>query len=161
MSWTRRLALSTGLALAAVGIAVPLSLSSSAASAAPPDAVTAAFQPAAFAGHAPQALKHDLKAAWKQADGKRVAALQAVLKKAVAGDYGTEVAARAQKLQTRLAGMDPTLRSDLLAAIDLPKSQRQAAFRAIRQKVRAGAYGAKAKRDAKLLKRARHHRLFG
>ncbi len=161
MSWTRRLAVTAGLAVAAVGIAVPLSLSTGAASAAPADPVSAAFQPAAFADKAPQALKDDLKAAWKQPDGQRVAALQAVLKKAVDGDYGAQVQQRAQRLQNRLGSMNQDLRSDLQKAIDLPKDQRQAAFKDIEQKIQDGGYGEQVKRNAKLLRHARHHRLFG
>ena len=161
MSWTRRLAVTAGLAVAAVGIAVPLSLTTSAARAAPADQVSAAFQPSAFADKAPQALKDDLKAAWKQPDGQRVAALQAVLKNAVDGDYGTQVQQRAQRLQTRLQAMNQDLRSDLQQAIDLPKDQRQAAFKEIKQKIEDGGYGEQVKRNATLLKRARHHRLFG
>lgn len=158
MSWTRRLAVSTGLAVAAVGIAVPLSLSTTSASATSADPVAAAVQ---VQGKLPQELKSDLKAAWAAPDGQRVAALQAVLQKAVAGDYGDKVQKRATRLQKRLAAMDPALRKDLQAAIELPKEQRQAAFRDIRQKIRSGAYGEDVKRNARILKHLRHHRMFG
>lgn len=162
MSWTRRLAVTAGLAVAAAGIAVPLSLSTPTASAAGSDRVAAAaVTPASLAGKAPRALRDDLRAAWAKPDGQRVAALQAVLQKALAGDYGTQVQQRAQRLQARLAAMDPQLRSDLLKAIDLPKEQRHAALKAIREKLRAGGYGEQAKRDARILRHVRRHRLFG
>ncbi|MDX6267815.1 MAG: hypothetical protein QOD70_2555 [Frankiales bacterium] len=165
MSWTRRLAVSTGLAVAAAGIAVPLSLGTASASASSdPLASVAAFtgsgSTAARTGKLPQQLKDDLKSAWNAPDGRRVAALQAVLAKAVAGDYGTAVQTRAKKLSTLLAAMDPTLKADLQKAIELPKAQRQAALKDIRQKVRDGGYGATVKQHGKLLRRlVRLHRL--
>ena len=159
MSWTRRLALSTGLAVAAVGIAVPLSLSTTTASASN-DPVASVTQ--VHGSRPPQALKDDLKAAWAAPDGQRVAALQAVLQKAVAGDYGSEVQKRAQRLSKALAKMNPALKSDLQAAIELPKEQRRAAFKDIRQKIRSGDYGDQVKRNARLLRRlARLNRLGG
>ena len=166
MSWTRRLAVSTGLAVAAVGIAVPLSLSTSpaAATAADPMDSVSAFTSSdapAKGDRMPAQLKADLKAAWAAPDGQRVAALGAVLDKAVAGDYGAKVEQRAKRLKQRLAAMDPTLRSDLQKAIELPQDQRRAALKQIRQKIRAGDYGDQAKRDARFLKRLRHHRLAG
>ena len=173
MSWTRRLAVSTGLAVAAVGIAVPLSLGGGSASAADAPLTQVAALSGLDAGpdsgrgqgHGkgtlPQALKDDLKKAWAAPDGQRVAALQAVLQKAVAGDYGAQVQRRAQRLQQRLAGMDQQLRTDLQQAIDLPKDQRRAALKEIRQKIQAGDYGPQAKREARILRHVRHHRLFG
>ena len=159
MSWTRRLAVSTGLAVAAVGIAVPLSLSTATASATVTDPVASVMQ--VQGDKLPQALKDDLEAAWAAPDGQRVAALQAVLQKAVAGDYGSAVQKRAQRLTARLAKMDPTLKADIQAAIELPKDQRQAAFKDIRQKIRSGDYGDQVKRNAKLLRRVMRHRMFG
>ncbi len=156
MSWTRRLAVSTGLAVAAVGIAVPLSLSTTTASATTADPVASVMQ--VQGGKLPQALKDDLKAAWAAPDGQRVAALQAVLQKAVAGDYGSDVQKRANRLSKALAKMDPTLKTDLQAAIELPKDQRQAAFKDIRQKIRSGDYGDQVKRNAKILRRLAHLR---
>jgi len=149
MSWTRRLAVSTGLAVAAVGIAVPLSLSTAPASATAADPVAAATQ---VQGKLPPALKADLEAAWAAPDGQRVAALSAVLAKAVAGDYGTAVQRRAKRLSARLDKMDPTLKADLQKAIELPKDQRQAAFKEIRQKIRSGGYGDQVKRNARILR---------
>jgi hypothetical protein len=160
MRWTRRLALSTGLAVAAVGIAVPLSLSTATASATATDPAAAVTQ--VQDGKLPQALKDDLKAAWAAPDGQRVAALQAVLQKAVAGDYGSAVQQRAQRLSRMLSKMDPALKADLQAAIELPKDQRQAAFKDIRHKIRSGDYGDQVKRNAKILRRLmRLHRLGG
>lgn len=160
MRWTRRLALSTGLAVAAVGIAVPLSLSTTTASATATDPAAAVMQ--VHGGKLPQALKDDLKAAWAAPDGQRVAALQAVLQKAVAGDYGSAVRQRAQRLSRALAKMDAALKADLQAAIELPKDQRQAAFKDIRHKIRSGDYGDQVKRNAKILRRLmRLHRLGG
>ena len=155
MRWTRRLALATGLAVAALGIAVPLSLSGGNAAAAPTPATTLSVP------HAPHALKQDLRQAWQAPDGQRVAALKAVLQQALAGDYGTRVRLRAQRLQQRLGSMDPQLRADLEHAIDLPKAQRQAAMRAVKQKLKDGAYGKTARRDARFLHRARAHHRFG
>lgn len=162
MNWTRRLAASAGLAVAAAGIAVPLSLSSGTASATTPLAdVPVASVSQLAEGKAPQALKDDLKKAWAAPDGQRVAALHAVLSKAVDGDYGAQVQTRAKKLQTRLEGMNADLRSDLQKAIELPQDQRRAAFKDIRTKIKDGDYGDQVKRNAKLLQRVRHHRLFG
>ena len=161
MRWTRRLALSTGLAVAAVGIAVPLSLGGSSASAADAPYTAVASVTGLDRGKAPQALKDDLKQAWQSPDGQRVAALQAVLQKAVDGGYGSDVQKRAQRLQKRLDGMNAQLRTDLQRAIDLPKDQRRAALKEIRQKIKAGDYGQQAKRNARFLKRVRQHRLFG
>jgi len=166
MSWTRRLAVSTGLAVAAVGIAVPLSLSTASATAgSDPLASVAAFaspEGAHARGKLPQALKDDLKAAWAEPDGQRVAALQAVLKKAVDGAYGPRVKQRATRLSSRLEKMDPALKADLERAIELPKDQRPAAFKEIRQNIRSGSYGEHVKRDARLLHRLlRSHRAGG
>jgi hypothetical protein len=91
--------------------------------------------------HVPQALKDDLKKAWAQPDGQRVAALQAVLDKAVGGAYGEKVAARATKVKARIAALPAALRSDVNAAIELPQDQRRAAMKEIRAKVKAGDYG--------------------
>jgi hypothetical protein len=160
MRWTRRLAVAVGLAVAAVGIAVPLSLSGGNASAAPAELSVASVS-ALGHGHLPQALKADLRAAWQAPDGQRVAALQAVLKKALAGGYGVPVQHRAQRLQARLDAMNPALRADLQRAIDLPKDQRKAALEQIRQKVKDGVYGPRAHRDGRFLHRMRAHHLFG
>ena len=162
MSWTRRLAVATGLAVAAVGIAVPLSLSSTPASATEsvaPLAAVSQLDGAARQGKLPKQLRQDLKAAWAAPDGQRVAALQAVLAKAVAGDYGDRVQRRAQRLSKALANLDASLKSDLQKAIELPKDERHAALKDIRQKIRDGAYGDDAKRQAKILRRL--HRLRG
>ena len=162
--WTRRLAVSTGLSLAAMGIAVPLSLSTGAASAAPDPltSLSAFADPSAVKGSTlHQQLKDDLKAAWNAPDGQRVAALQQVLQKAVGGSYGEDVKQRAIRLQSRLSQMDPTLKADLQRAIELPKDQRRAALKDIRQKVLDGDYGQQAQRHAKLLKRLLRHRFGG
>jgi hypothetical protein len=139
----RRTAVSASLAVAAVAIAVPLTTGGS-ASAAPttlsPVAAMAGLTDPAGA-HAPQALKDDLKAAWAAPDGQRVAALQAVLDKAVGGAYGEKVAARAAKVRARMAALPAALRTDVNAAIELPQDQRRAALKEIRAKVRAGDYG--------------------
>jgi len=160
MRWTRRLAVSTGLAVAAVGIAVPLSLSSAPASAAGQPlgslsslaGLTAADPAAPHANRLPAALREALRAAWSQPDGQRVAALQGVLDRAVAGDFGTDVQRRAVRLQKRLAALDPGLRADLQKAIEQPKDQRRQAFRDIRRKLHDGGYGDHAKRGARLLR---------
>jgi hypothetical protein len=159
MSWTRRLAVSTGIAVAAAGIAVPLSLSTASASAGTAtDPLAVAMQ--VQGSKLPQQLKADLKAAWGEPDGQRVAALQAVLAKAVAGAYGTEVQQRAERVQKRLAAMNPALKLDLQKAVELPKDQRRAAFKDIRQKVKDGAYGDQVKRNARILRHLlRSHRM--
>ncbi len=147
---TRRLAMSGGLAVAAVAIAVPLTAGPGTATAAPAavtqqaDLTLAAFglgTGATPGKRVPEALKADLKAAWARPDGQRVAALQAVLDKAAGGAYGEQVATRATKVQARLAAMNPQLRSDLLAAIELPQDQRRAALKQIKAKAKAGEYG--------------------
>jgi hypothetical protein len=173
MSWIRRLAVGAGLAVVAAGIAVPLSLSTSPAAAsteAPLSSVSSFLTsdtaaPDASARRMPAQLRKDLRAAWGAPDGKRVAALQAVLAKAVAGEYGTQVQNRAKRLQHRLDAMNQTLRADLQRAVDLPKDQRQAALKQIRQKIRAGDYGDQVRRQARMLHRLHHqmhHRgLFG
>ena len=162
MTWTRRLAVSTGLAVAAAGIAVPLSLSTTSANASgPATEVPVSSVSALTEGKAPKALKTDLRAAWRAPDGQRVAALQAVLKKALDGAYGDEVRARATKLQPRLEAMNADLRADLEKAIELPKDKRQAALKDLRTKIEDGGYGEQVKRNQKLLKRVRHNRLFG
>lgn len=161
--WTRKVALSGGLAVAAAAIAVPLSTGSGAASAAPAPlaSVTSAADVGAPGAKLPAALKADLKAAWAAPDGKRVAALTAVLDKAVAGAYGDQVKARATRIKARLAAMDPQLRTDLAAAVELPKDQRRAALKAIMTKVRAGGYGEAAQQHAKALRHLLRHRLRG
>lgn len=139
----RRVAVSVGLSVAAVAIAVPLTAGPSTAS-----AETSLTQLAAItdpvAGSRPklpEALKADLKAAWASPDGQRVAALRAVLDKAIAGAYGEQAAARAAKVKARIDALPAALRTDVQAAIELPKDQRRAALKAIRAKVKAGDYG--------------------
>ena len=166
MSWIRRLAVGAGLAVAAAGIAVPLSLTTSPASASAADPLTSVSSFVASDagdrhGKVPAQLRTDLRAAWNAPDGQRVAALQAVLAKAVAGDYGTQVEQRAKRLQRRLDHMNPALRADLLKAIELPKAERQAALKQIRQKIRGGDYGDSVKRNAKILRRIHRHAMFG
>ncbi len=142
-SWTRRLATSAGLSVAAVAIAVPLTTGPGTASAETSLASLSAVSEPAAGGHhkVPAALKADLKTAWASPDGQRVAALRAVLDKAISGAYGEQAAARATKVKARIDGLPAALRTDVQAAIELPKDQRRAAFKDIRAKVKAGQYG--------------------
>jgi hypothetical protein len=142
-SWTRRLAVSAGLSVAAIAIAVPLTAGPGTASAETSLTQLAAVTDPVAGGHhkLPEALKADLKAAWASPDGQRVAALRAVLDKAISGAYGEQVAARATKVKARMDGLPAALRTDVQAAIELSQDQRRAAFKDIRAKVKAGGYG--------------------
>ena len=126
-----------------MAIAVPLTTGGAATAAPASLAPVAAFAGLAdpAAGHAPQALKDDLTAAWAAPDGQRVAALQAVLDKAIGGAYGEKAATRAAQVKARMAALPAALRTDVYAAIELPKDQRRAALKEIRAKVKAGDYG--------------------
>ena len=156
--WLRRIAVPVGLSVAAVGIAIPLTVGGSAASAAAAptslSALTGTDQPAG----APSAFKTALKTAWASPDGQRVTALLAVLDQAVAGDYGDQAKARATKVRARLAKMDPAVLKDVEAAIELPKDQRQAAFKAIKDKATSGGYGEQVQKRAHLIATFLKHR---
>ena len=52
--------------------------------------------------------------------------------------------------------MNPQLRGDLLAALELPKDQRRAALKQIRTKAKAGEYGELKGRGGKLPGLLRH-----
>lgn len=146
----RRIAVPIGLAVAAVGIAVPLTLGS--ASAADTTGVpTFASLSAEVGDHITPALKQDLREAWSAPDGQRVAALQVVLAGAVDGQYGPSVQAKAKRLKARLERVPDQLRNDVETAVELPEQQRADALRQIKADVLDGAYGEQVQRRARVL----------